>query len=177
VKTWLTHIVFAVILIGSLTANQQASDVLADSGDNEATVIRIARANGLALRKDQPIAGGITTLVFDAPDCTRPVSVTLLSITFEQMPVVQDFPGQHDNNRRYVYLNRIWNRPERLPVFFVWKMQRVLEMFGLTRYVPSRYMLLVDNPSGCRAADAIDWRNVWDRNYLSTIRADIASKN
>ena len=170
------HVFFAVILVGSLIANQQAKDMLPQVDDNKATVIRIARANGLALRNEQPIAGGaLKTLVFDAPGCTQPVSVALLSITFEEMPIVQAVPGQHDN-RRYVYLNRIWNRPERLPVFVEWQMHRALTMFGLTRYVPSRYMLLVDSPPGCRVADAIDWQNVWDRNFLSTTtRADITS--
>jgi hypothetical protein len=41
-----------------------------------------------------------------------------------------------------------------------------LAVFGLTRYVPSGYLLLVESPSHCSVADAIDWRNVWDRDYL-----------
>ena len=47
-----------------------------------------------------------------------------------------------------------------------------LATFGLTRYVPSGHLLLVDSPLRCQTADAIDWRDVWNRDYIGTARAD-----
>jgi hypothetical protein len=38
--------------------------------------------------------------------------------------------------------------------------------------VPSAYLLLIGSPSGCPAADALGWRNVWNRDYLGASRAD-----
>src|SRR6266446_2974410 len=72
---------------------------------------------------------------------------------------------------RYVYIDRTWEKPDRL-AFFVQRMKyAALATFGLTRYVPSGHLLLVDSPSRCQAADAIDWRNVWNRDYVGTTRA------
>ncbi len=41
-----------------------------------------------------------------------------------------------------------------------------LATFGMTRYVPFAHLPLVESPSRCQAADAIDWRNVWNRDYV-----------
>ena len=47
-----------------------------------------------------------------------------------------------------------------------------LATFGLARYVPSGHMLLVELPPDCQAAEAIDWRNVWNRDYVGDMRAE-----
>jgi hypothetical protein len=36
-------------------------------------------------------------------------------------------------------------------------------------------MLAITASSGCKAADAIDWQNVWDRRYLASLAADHAA--
>jgi hypothetical protein len=46
-----------------------------------------------------------------------------------------------------------------------------LATFGLSRYVPSGHLLLVDSLSGCEAADAIDWRNVWNPDCVGATPA------
>jgi len=49
-----------------------------------------------------------------------------------------------------------------------------LATLGLTRYMPSGHMLLVESPTDCQAAaDAIDWRNVWNRDYAGVTQAAI----
>jgi hypothetical protein len=50
---------------------------------------------------------------------------------------------------------------------------RVLATFGLTEYTPSWYLILVETPKNCRTAAAIDWRSVWNRNYLAAAQHDV----
>jgi hypothetical protein len=47
-----------------------------------------------------------------------------------------------------------------------------LATFGLSRCVLSGHLIVVDWPPRCQAADAIDWRNVWNRDYVGAPRAD-----
>jgi len=47
-----------------------------------------------------------------------------------------------------------------------------LATFGLTPYVPWGHLLLVASPPRCEVAGAIDWRNMWNRGYIATVRAD-----
>ena len=69
---------------------------------------------------------------------------------------------------RCVSIDRSWEKPDRLG-FFVERMKHAaLATIGLTRYLP----LLVESPSRCQVADAIDWRNVWNRDYIEASRAD-----
>jgi hypothetical protein len=68
---------------------------------------------------------------------------------------------------RYVYIDHSWEKPDRLG-FFVTRMKyAALATFGLTRYAPSGYLLLVASPSQCDLADAYDWQNVWSRDYVA----------
>jgi len=47
-----------------------------------------------------------------------------------------------------------------------------LASFGLTPYVPWGHLLLVVSPPRCKIAAAVDWRNMWNRDYIATVRAD-----
>ena len=49
-----------------------------------------------------------------------------------------------------------------------------LKTFRLARYDPDPRILPVDSAPGCQIADRINWRNVWNRDYLATVRADEA---
>jgi len=48
----------------------------------------------------------------------------------------------------------------------------VLAMFGMTEYEPSRYLLLVEAPPHCHAAETIDWRPVRSGNTLAAAQAN-----
>jgi hypothetical protein len=170
-RAWPLHVVFATILVGSLAAKEQAADVLVESGNLEPAVLRVARSHGLAFREYTTIADtGVRALVFEAPGCSRPVLVALLLVTFDQEPVVRSALEQGDA-LRYAYIDRVWDKPDRLAVFVERVKYAALAMFSLTRYVASWHLLLIESPSRCQVADTIDWRIVWDRDYLSANRA------
>jgi hypothetical protein len=164
-KPWLLHIIFAVILVASVANTTRRVDVLAESDDIAPAVIRIARSHGLILSEETMAEAPGSTLVFEAPACARPVLITLLSVTFEEEPLIRRVGGQGDVVR-YLYLDRSWNAPDRLAAFLEWKRHKALGLLNLTQYVPSRYMLRLSAPPSCEIANTIDWRAVWRRDYL-----------
>lgn len=46
-----------------------------------------------------------------------------------------------------------------------------LAPFGLTKYAPSWYLLQVEAPTNCHAAQAVDWSPVWNSDGLAPIPA------
>jgi hypothetical protein len=176
VRAWPLHLVFATILAGSLAAKQRAADMLVDldNSDLETAVTRVAQSHGLAFRENVTV-GNLPALVFAAPDCSRPVLV-VLRMSFDNEPSLRS-ARENGDLLRYVYIGRSWEKPDRLG-FFLTRMEfAAFATFGLTRYVPSGHLMLVDAPSQCQVADAIDWRNVWNRDYVEAARADTEATN
>ena len=170
-RAWPLHIVFATILVGSLAAKERAADTLVDVDnlDRETAVTRVARSHGLTFQEYVTLPGTkLPALAFAAPGCFQPILVVLRA-QFDEEPLLRSAREQGDEVR-YVYIHGSWEKPDRL-AFFVERMKyAALATFGLTRYVPSGHMLLVDSPSHCPAADAIDWRDVWNRDYVEAAR-------
>jgi hypothetical protein len=87
-RVWPVRIVFASLLVVSLAARERADELFAE--DLEPAVIRVADSAGLAFRGKTTISGtDIPTLIFDAADCRQPLLSALLSLTFEEDPVVR----------------------------------------------------------------------------------------
>jgi len=166
----LQHAAFAAILVGTLIARERTGDALQDSPFIEPAVIRVAQSHGLAFSgyKSQTDAE-FQVLSFAAPGCADPVFVDLLPVTFDQETLVRT-PPPRDYVRHYVYIGRTWTKPDRPAVVVERARQAALAIFGLTRYVPSWHLLLVDAPLGCQAAERVDWRPVWDRDYLDVVQ-------
>jgi hypothetical protein len=168
----LQHAAFAVILVGTLLARERAGDALQDSPFIQAAVVRVAQSRGLVFSGYKTLTDAeIQVLTFATPACAGLVFVDVLPVTFDQETLVQTAPPP-DYARRYVYIDRIWAEPNRPAVVVERARQAVLAVLGLTRYVPSWHLLLVDAPLGCLAADAIDWRPVWDRHYLEVVQRE-----
>jgi hypothetical protein len=171
-RAWPLHIVFASLLFGSLAAKQLAADAPIDAADFEPTIIRVAGAQGLAFREYSTLTGtDVSAMAFEAPDCSRPVLIVVLEENLDRAAMV-DLGGEVGDVLRYIYIDRSWDKPNRLS-FYIQRMKyALLKTFRLTRYDPNPRVLWVDAPSGCQIADRIDWRNVWNRDYLAATRAD-----
>ena len=171
-RAWPLHVVFATILIGSLAAKERGADALTESGNIELAILKVARSHGLAFREYTTITGtDVRALVIEAPGCSRPVLVVPLLVTFDQDPIVRSAHEQGDV-LRYVYIDRTWDKPDRLAVFVERMKYAALATFGLTRYEPSWHLLLIKSSSDCKVADVIDWRLVLNRDYIGTNKAD-----
>jgi hypothetical protein len=174
-KARVGHALFAVILGGSILANARATNPSAEVEQLAAAVIKVARSNDLTFRGRTTLANHlIDALTFDAKDCSEPIMVALLSVLAEQAPLLetQNLEGR---TLRFVFYDRCWRTPNRPSITWERKEQKVLAVFRLTRFVPSEYVLAIAASSGCKAADAIDWQNVWDRRYLASLAADHAA--
>jgi hypothetical protein len=167
-KKWVGHAIFAGVLTVSLAVNNRMGDVPATSGDILAAVRSVARSHDLSFQKGTSIAD-ITVLTFRVPGCSRPLLMAPLDVGLDQLALLQAIRGD-GYAPRYAYLDQAWNKPDRFAVFLEWKVHTALAVFGLTRYVVSPYLLLIDAPQDCRTLDAIDWRLVWDRNYLAQLK-------
>jgi hypothetical protein len=173
-RAWAGFVLLGLLLIGSLAVRGTAVDLWADNDDLEPAIIRVAEAQGLTFRRHTSITDvDIRAIAFDAPNCLGAVLVIPLAVTFEQEPIMRSAREPHQA-RRYVYLDRSWDTPHRLAVFLERAKFAVLAAFGLTRYVPSRQLLLIEAPSGCEAAHSVNWRMVWDRQLLQTAKAGAA---
>jgi hypothetical protein len=171
-RAWPLHAVFAIMLVGSLAAKQFVADAPVDTADFEPAVIRVARAQGLAFREYSTLTGtDVRALAFEAPGCSRPLLVVVTYEDLAQKPKL-DLGGEEGDVLRYVYIDRSWEKPYRLALYVQRIKYGLLKTFRLTRYDPDARVLLVDAPSRCQIADRIDWRNVWNRDYLAAIRAD-----
>jgi hypothetical protein len=172
-RAWPLHALFTMLLVASLVARERAGgDVLSEPADMEPAVIRLAQSLGLAYRGLAPLADSdARVLSFDARDCPRPVLIAVLAVSLEAAPVLAEVgaPGDH---RRYVYFDQSWTSPERFALLRERAKLAALALAGLTRDVPSWHMLLIEAPQGCRAAEAIDWRPVWDRDYLASAQKE-----
>jgi hypothetical protein len=171
-KAWPVHVVFAIILVGSLAARGRATDVLMERGSLEPAVLRVARSHGLAFREYETISDtGRRALVFEAPGCAQPMRVVLRLTTFEEEPFTRLAPDR-DYVRRYIYIEHTWDQPNRLAVWIQRIKYEVLATFGQTQYILSWHLLQVELPRGCQVTDAIDWRTVWNRDNLASAEAD-----
>jgi hypothetical protein len=170
-RAWPLHLVFATILVGSVAAKERAAEVFdVDDATLEAAVKRVARSHDLAFREYTHLTGtGVSALAFEAPSCSRPLFV-VVRLNFDFDPFVRSAREQGDVIR-YVYIDRSWEKPDRLALFVERMKYAALASLHLTPYVPSGRLLLVETPSRCQLADAVDWRNVWNRDYLGAIRA------
>lgn len=160
----LLHTIFAGILVTSVVTAGRSADVLSERDDIEPAVMRIARLHGLTLQEEVPaVREPLRTLAFEAPGCEEPLLITFLHVTFEEEPLIRTIEGER-SVVSYVYLDHVWNGPDRLAIFFEWKIHKTLRLLNLTRYVPSRYVLRLASPPSCRLFDTIDWRDVWKRD-------------
>jgi hypothetical protein len=165
-RAWPLHVAFAAILFGSLGAKYRTTDLLVESNSFEPAVMRVAREHGLIFRDYTTINGSdIRALEFKAPGCARPMLVVLLSVTFDQERVARSVrePGYV---LRYVYIDRSWEKADRLAVVAERAKYAILAIFGLTQYLPSWHLLLVESPEPCQVPNDIDWRIAWSRDYL-----------
>jgi hypothetical protein len=171
VKAWPLHLVFSTILLGSLASKGRAVDVL-EVGDVtlQTAAARIGQSQGLDFREYVRVAGNLPVVVFEASGCSGPVLV-VAHMFFEEESAM-DFARERGDIMRYVYMDRVWNKPDRLALLAERMKYAVLASFGLTPYVPWGHLLLVASPPHCEIAAAIDWRNMWNRDYLETSRAD-----
>jgi hypothetical protein len=72
-------------------------------------------------------------------------------------------------SRRFVYLDGAWPDVDRIGMRLEWLKHKALSVVGMSRYVAGPFALLLVGPPGCRVAEVVDWRMMWDRQALSQL--------
>lgn len=164
---------FVTLLLASVAANllggPSGADWFGKSVDIESRVIEFLQSQGFIYRETREVTtGSLRSLVFEAPGCTRDLQVVPLSVTFEDRPRFDriDQPG---DRRRFIYLDRSSAVEDRIGMFLERAKHTALTLLRQTRYVPYRNMLMVTEPFDCHAAETVDWRPIWDRQYPARI--------
>lgn len=103
-----------------------------------------------------------SSISFNAPGCDGAVQVVPIQLNLQEGPLLNTV-GAANYSRRIVYLDRTWRDPDRLGMRLVWLKYKALSLLGMSPYVPTTLALLVAQPRGCHAAEAIDWRAVWQQ--------------
>jgi hypothetical protein len=165
------HAAFAAILIASLAAHDRVTGIFVDDLQlQEQAVFSVARSHGLILHEHQAIdEPKLLYLVLDGSGCSQPVSVTFRTITFEEQAIIQPAPDV-GYTRRYFYIDLKSDKADARAVWMERVKYEFLAMLGLTKYIPSRYLLQVEAPEHCSAVEAIDWRSVWRRDLLTAAK-------
>jgi len=174
-KARIGHALFALVLGGSVFANARPAHPPAGAEQLVAAVINVAGSHDLTFRGRTTLANHLVdALTFDAKGCSEPILVALLLVFAEQTPLLeaQNLEGR---TLRFAFYDRRWRKPSRALIVWKRKEEMALDVFGLTRFVPSEHMLAIAASPGCKAADTIDWQNVWDRQYLASLAPDQAA--
>jgi hypothetical protein len=167
------HVAFAAILVCTVILSARGNDIFVQEGSIEPAVIRAAQSAGLVFEGYKIAESELHVLTFHAPHCSNPVYVTLLDVSFEEDALVQ---GSSDPGYvvRYRYADLAWDKPNGASLMLNRAGLAVLVTMGLTPYLPLRYVLRIDAPEECLAVKAVDWRLVWDRNYLSAVQKTVS---
>ena len=161
-RVW-AHAVFAAVLVVSLASRERSAHAPIDDAGLESVVLSVARSQGLAFHEYRAIDPGLPrTMVFNIPGCLRPLLATWRPATFEDEAATGLALGQ-DYQPEYVYFDRKWNSPDRWAISIQRMKYSLLAMFGRTDYATSTFILQVEAPRDCPAAETIDWRAAWSR--------------
>jgi len=164
---WVWRAVFATILIATAGIDLYSADRQAGEKYRESVVIRLAESRGLLYRQTRSLSNGLlTSIVFEAAGCSRPIQVVPLNLTLETAPLLHlvDEPG---DIRRFVYIERDSPEKEGFRVFLEYAKHTALGMVGLSPYFAYPTLVMATEPPDCRAVESVDWRLIWSRDYTA----------
>ena len=169
-RLW-AHALFAAVLVGSLASRERSAEAPVDSASLESAALNVARSQGLAFREFRASETDWgRTMAFDVPGCSLPLLATWRPATFEDEATTQSALRQ-GYQQQYVYFDRKWSKPNRWAVSIQRMKYGLLALFGRADYATSSYVLEVEAPRDCSAAERVDWRPAWSRTDPATAEA------
>jgi hypothetical protein len=169
-RSW-AHAIFAAVLVGSLASRERSAEAPIDSAGLESAALSVAQAQGLAFREYRASdTDWGRTMALSVPGCSLPLLATWRPATFEDEATAQSTPrlGYH---QQFVYFDRKWSSPNRWAVSIQRVKYGLLALFGKADYPTSSFVLQVEAPRDCPAAENVDWRAAWSRTGLATAQA------
>jgi hypothetical protein len=157
-KAALLRCVLLALLVGTVAT--RIHRYLDTPADERAVVVKVLERQGLTLL-DHFSPFRRPWLFFSVPGCNGVIQVVSISISLQEVPLVEPSlePG---DNRSYLYFGRMWSDPGVLSIRMEWIRLTVHALFSGRRPALMKTVLLVITPAGCQSLDAIDWRPIWD---------------
>jgi hypothetical protein len=154
--------VFLVMLLAAAADKIRASSQEED--DAPRTIMNALAKQGIVASKHfLPLPNDIRdSVVFAPPGCDRIVRVIPATLSLHELPLLES-AVERDYRRRYIYLGRMWDKPDRFALRLAWLKLKVASGLGSARYALPKTTLLVATPPECDAAERIDWGLVWRR--------------
>jgi hypothetical protein len=156
-----------LVLVASIAVRFQANrarEAMTDNFDVAAAVTEVIRQHGYALR-DNPVRppGMLSHIIyFQRPECAE-VSLVLPHFINEETQSLLMRTASADAARQFFYLDGSWNDQARVAMFLSWVKYAVLDVFGLSRYIPVKQAIVVAEARDCHPVAEIDWRPVWEK--------------
>ncbi len=154
------RVTFAVLLLATVVSKVYTPRL--DDRDLDPGVFAAVAHYGLTPHRGPAEAGTalFPSIYFDAPGCDGAVKVVPIKLSLQEAPLL-DSVGGPSYVRRFVYLGRTWDNLDRVGMRLEWLKHKSLYVLGLSPYAPTSSALVVAEPRGCHAAEAIDWSLVW----------------
>jgi hypothetical protein len=167
VRTWVFRGLLLLTVMGSLAVRFEGlrnHDELATFNVDSA-IREVILDRGFVLRENpvQPPKVLSRAVYFQRPECSRASLVMPYALTSEVLLILTQ-TIESGFERRYFYLDKSWDAPNRFAMYFEWGKNVFLGRFRNPRYFDAETAIVVAEPVDCNRSVSVDWQLVWDRN-------------
>ncbi len=133
--------------------------------DASAGIAAVLRSHGYEPRENPVKPPRLLSVVvyFQRPECSRASLVLPYFINAEAEPLLARVT-EPEFDRHFYYMDLSWREQHRVSMFLEWVKYAVLDLVGVSPYVPVRKAIVLADPPDCRPAQTIDWRELWEQN-------------
>ena len=156
-----------LVLVASIAVRVQSNrirEAMMTDFDVGAAIADVIREHGYVVRENPVKPPKVLSVVvyFQRPQCDQASLVLPYFINAETLPLLARVtkPGFE---RHFFYMDGAWDEQSRVAMFFEWAKFAVLDIFGASRYVPTKKAIVLAESPDCHAVAPIDWRPVWDK--------------
>lgn len=159
---WSVRVVFIALLMALLSKSASTHSAVDWTQEAPAVIVQALSKQGLVVEKIHQLGpNGISPIMaFKVAGCERSLQVANVKISLDAAPFLEA-AADRDYTRHYIYLGRIWSKPDALALRLAWFNQRLIAMFGQSPFSMLGMTLFVLSPPHCDIVERIDWTQVW----------------
>jgi hypothetical protein len=159
---WSVRAVFIALLMALFSQSASTRSAVDWTEEAPAVIVQALSKQGLVMEKIHQLApnGFPSIMAFKVAGCERSLQVANVKISLDAAPFLEA-AADRDYTRHYIYLGRIWRKPDALALRLAWFNQRLSAMFGQSPFSMLGMTLFVSSPPHCDIVERIDWTQVW----------------
>ena len=161
---WRTRVILAVVVVASLLVRLEG---LRDHGEPAVAVKMVEKIKTVLIEHGvAPLETSFDSsdvVYFQRPNCDRASWVTPYGLASDELIYLQKAikPGFE---ARYLFLDKSWDAPDRLALYYRWARNLLLAGLGASRYTTQKTAILLVEPQGCDKTAPMDWSRLWRRD-------------